>query len=274
MTNREHESSTLAFSRTKWRQLFALAQQILYQELVLLIRYPVNTLGRFISLVMLFVIIFFGGRAIGGAAFDDSLSGIIVGYFLFTMVTAAYTGLAKDVMREAQWGTLEQLFMSPHGVGTVFTIKTIVNILLSFLWGFVLLATMLIITNQLLIIDALTIIPIITITLLSVIGIGFIFAGFALVYKRINNVFALVQFVFIGLIAAPTADKKAFSVLPVTQGSEMLYQAMNEGVRFWEFSMLDLSLLVAVGVIYLTIGYAVFLLLLHRARRLGVMGHY
>ena len=91
----------------RWRLFAALVWQLFYQQFILLVRYPVNTLGRFVTMFVFFAIIFFGGQAVAGPAFADSLSGIVMGFFLFTMVTVAYSGLAWNATREAQWGTLE-----------------------------------------------------------------------------------------------------------------------------------------------------------------------
>ncbi|WP_049924387.1 ABC transporter [Halopiger djelfimassiliensis] len=269
-----NESSLPTGTDRRLRHLLALGRQLLVKRFVLLVRYPVNTLGRFLTTFVFFLVIFFGGQAMGGPAFDDSLGGLIVGFFLFTLTVTAYSGLAWNITREAQWGTLEQLFMSPHGFGTVFVLKSIVNVLESFLWGFSMLGAMVVLTGQPLVVDVVTIVPIATLALLSVIGIGFLFAGLALLYKRLENVFQLVQFAFVGLIAAPAADTPAVTVLPLVKGSELLLIAMNDGTSLGEFPLADLGLLFAVGVGYAGLGYVAFHLAQRRARRRGVMGHY
>jgi ABC-2 type transport system permease protein len=49
---------------------------------------------------------------------------------------------------------------------------------------------------------------------------------------------------------------------------------MLDGTRLWEFSAVDLGLLVAVAVGYFLAGYLVFQYATRRARRLGVLGDY
>ncbi|WP_247003373.1 ABC transporter permease [Halosolutus gelatinilyticus] len=268
------EPGTSVPDRGSLRLLLALARQIAYKRVVLLVRYPVNTLGRFLTTLLFFLMLFYGGRELGGAAFDDSLGGLIVGFFLFTITVTAYSALAWNVTREAQWGTLEQLFLSPHGFGTVFVVKTIVNLIESFCWGFAMLAAMMLISGRFLTVDVATVVPIATLAVLSVVGVGFLFAGLALVYKRLDSVFPLVQFSFVGLIAAPTIDEPALAALPLVAGSNLLVRAMTEGTRLWEFPLADLALLVAVGVGYAALGYAAFYVAQRRARKLGVLGHY
>lgn len=254
--------------------MIALCSVVVRKQLRLLVRYPVNTGSRFLTLYAFFLAIFLGGQAVGGAAITDSLDGIIVGFFLWTLATVAYSGLAWNVTREAQWGTLERLFMSPHGFGTVMSVKSAVNVALSFLWAGVLLAAMLVTTGRTLTIDPLTVVPLALFALASVVGIGFVFAGLAILYKRVENLFQLVQFGFIGLIAAPVGSYPLLRLLPLTHGSYLVRVAMTEGTRLWELPTWELGLLAATSMAYLGLGYYCFHRAQRRARRLGVMGHY
>lgn len=254
--------------------LLALVKVVVRKQILLHIRYPINTLTRFLSMFIIFAVIFFGGQRVSGAALTDSLDGIIVGFFLFTLATVAYSGLASNVSQEAQWGTLERLFMSPHGFGTVMTVKTLVNICISFIWGGTLLVAMMLTTGRWLHLDPLTVIPLAALTLVSIVGIGFVFAGLAIVYKRIESGFRLMQFVFIGLIAAPAGRVEMLKLLPVTHGSYLTGVAMEQGSSLWEFPIQELGLLVGTSVIYLLAGFYCFHVAQLRARREGLMGQY
>jgi len=254
--------------------LLTLVRVVAYKKLLLLRRYPVNTLSQLVTLYLFFAVLFFGGQALAGPALADSLSGLIVGYMLWSMAIAAYGGLSWAVMREAQWGTLEQLYMSPYGFGTVMAVRTTVNVVESFVWGALILASMLVTTGETLALDPLTVVPLVVLTLAPVVGIGFVFGGLALVYKRIESMFQLVQFVLIGLIAAPVGLSPVIRYLPMAQGSHLLQRAMGEGVHIWEVPATDLVVLVGTGVGYLFAGYLVFLKASTVARKRGVLGHY
>jgi ABC-2 type transport system permease protein len=244
------------------------------KKLLLLVRYPVNTISQLGTMLLVFGVIFFGGRAVAGAAITDSIEGIIVGYLLWTMSVAAYGGLSWGVAREAQWGTLEQLFMSPFGFGPVMAVKTVVNVLEAFLWGAVTLAVMMAVTGRWLAIDPLTVVPLVALSLAPAVGIGFVFGGLSIRFKRIENAFQLIQFVLIGLIAAPVGQYPLLRWLPLAQGSKMLRTAMQDGVSIWAFPAGDLAVLVLTAVVYLGIGYGAFHYCQRWARREGVMGHY
>lgn len=245
------------------------------KQLILLKRYWINTSMLLITSYVFFALIFYGGQAVAGPAIENSLDGIVVGFFLFTATIAAFFGTAQNIQREAQWGTLEQLFMSPHGIGRVMAIKSIWNVLFSIAMALALLVIMLLTTDRSLAVDAVTIGVLMILSLATVLGIGFLFAGLSLLYKRIENVQQLMQFGFIGLIAAPPAiESSLLGLLPLSQGSAMLIEAMTEDVTLWEFAATDIAVLVGAGVVYLSAGYLAFHLCVRRARRLGVMGHY
>ncbi|WP_368411870.1 ABC transporter permease [Haladaptatus halobius] len=212
--------------------------------------------------------------ATDGTALVGTFDGLVVGWFLWTMSLTAYFSLAMNITRESQWGTLEQLYMSPYGFGSVMGAQVVANVLESLLWGASILLLMLVTTGRTLSVDLLTIVVISVLTLLSVVGIGFVFAGLALLYKRIENVSQLMQFVLIGLISAPVVGIPVLRLLPLVQGSVMLQKAMQNGVRLWEFSAIDLSLLVGSAIVYSLLGYLVFRWCTDRARKNGVMGHY
>lgn len=252
---------------------------VVYKRALILVRYPMNTFAQLVSVYLFFAVIFFGGRAaansVGGAsAFGETLDGLIVGWFLWTMALTAYFSLAMNVTNESQWGTLEQLYMSSYGFGSVMAASVVAFLLESLLWGAIILPLMLLTTGRHLAVDLLTVAPVSVFALLSVVGIGFVFAGLALLYKRIENVTQLMQFVILGLVAAPIADFPPLRYLPLVQGSAMLQGAMQNGTRLWEFPTTDVLVLLATGVGYCLVGFAAFNLAAQRARRKGVMGHY
>lgn len=75
--------------------LLTLLKVVFYKQYILFVRYPVNTASLFLTLVMFFTLIFFGGKAIAGPSLTDSLNGIIVGFFLFTLSITSYSGLDR-----------------------------------------------------------------------------------------------------------------------------------------------------------------------------------
>lgn len=254
---------------------------ILRMNFLLLARYRVNFAIQIVGMYLFFAVLFFGGQAAvsnvgesGVGALGSTLDAFIVGWFMWTMSQTAYFSLSREVTQESRWGTLEQLYMSPHGFGTIMLTKVAVNMFLSVIIGAIMLALIILTTGRSLAIDVISIVPVVLLALISIVGVGFIFAGLTLIYKKLDSVSQLMQFVIIGLIAAPGADNSLLNLLPLVQGSGMLQEIMREDVRLWEFSSLELFLLCGTALFYLGIGYVVFRYCTRVARSRGVMGQY
>ena len=251
-----------------------LARAVLYREYLIFVRYPANAFGAIIISMFFFAVLFFGGRMVAGQALTDSIEGIIVGYFLWTLSVGAYSSISNDIGSEVQWGTLERHVTTPFGFAPVALLKGVAKVVRTFLISSLILGAMLLLTGEQLSLHLPTIVIIAGLTISSVLGLGFAAGGVTVLYKRIGNWLNLLQFGFVVLVSAPALEISWLSVLPLAHGSGMLQRAMVDGVRLWEFSPLDLGLLLAVAVGYLAVGYGIFQVTTSRARELGVLGDY
>ena len=253
---------------------YRLARAVLYREAVLFVRYPANAIGGVVIAVFFFGVLFYGGRMVAGRALTDSIEGIIVGYFLWTLSVGAYSAISNDIGSEVQWGTLERHVMTPFGFAPVALLKGVAKVVRTFLTSGIVLGVMLVVTGTALELNALTIVVVAGLSITSVLGLGFAAGGITLLYKRIGNWLNLLQFGFVVLVSAPSLGIPWLRYLPLAHGSGLLQRAMLDGTRLWEFPAADLGLLVAVAVGYLGAGYLVFQYATRRARRLGVLGDY
>ncbi|QSG08576.1 ABC transporter permease [Halapricum desulfuricans] len=253
---------------------YHLARAVLYREFLIFVRYPANAIGGIVVSLFFFGVLFYGGRQLAGQALTESLEGIIVGYFLWTLSVGAYSSVSNDIGSEVQWGTLERHITTPFGFAPVALLKGVAKIVRTFLTSLIVLVAMLLMTGTTLRIEPVTTISVAGLAITSVLGLGFAAGGVTVLYKRIGNWLNLLQFGFIVLISAPVFDAPWTRLLPLAHGSALLQRAMVDGTRIWQFSPFDLALLVGVAVGYLAAGYLVFHYATRRARRLGVLGDY
>ncbi len=253
---------------------YHLARAVLYREFLIFLRYPANAIGGVVVAVFFFGVLFYGGRLLAGQALAESLEGVIVGYFLWTLSVGAYSSVSNDIGSEVQWGTLERHITTPFGFAPVALLKGVAKIVRTFLTSAVVLAVVLLMTGTSLRIEPVTVVSIAGLAITSVLGLGFAAGGLTVLYKRIGNWLNLLQFGFIVLVSAPVFDAPWTRLLPLAHGSALLQRAMVDGTRLWQFSLVELALLVGVAAGYLAGGYLVFHLSTRRARRLGVLGDY
>lgn len=261
-------------------ETLVLARAIAWKSIVLRMRYAFNTATNVITVYAFFLLLVYGSRTVAPTPapvpeiIPSSLSSLVVGCFLLLMATVAYSSVSWELIREAQWGTLEQLFMSPIGFGWVVLITTSVNVAVSFTYGIVLLALLSLMTGDSLVIDPLTVVPIGLLALGSAVGVGFTLGGLALVFERIGNVFQIVQLAFVVCVVTPVEGSLLLKLLPLSLGGYLLRRSMDAGLTLWELPQFDLGLLLVKSIAYVVIGYAVFQYAGHVARNQGQFGRY
>jgi ABC-2 type transport system permease protein len=102
---------------------YHLARAVLLREFLLFVRYPANAIGGVVVALFFFIVLFYGGQLLAGRALADSIEGIVVGYFLWTLSSGAYSSISNDIGSEVQWGTLERHVTTPFGFAPVALLK-------------------------------------------------------------------------------------------------------------------------------------------------------
>jgi ABC-2 type transport system permease protein len=233
-------------------------------------------LSSIITLYLLFLIIFLGYRAVGGQSvnFGNTVDGITVGFMLWTFSIGAYSLLAWNLMNEAKMGTLEQLYMTPLGFDKLCIFRIICDFFLNLLFVIPILILMMATTGRWLHIDILSLIPLFIFTLASAYGIGFISGGLGLVFKQIRSFFQILQFVFIGFIAAPVDKLPGLKLLPLSLGAKLIGKVMIHKLSVIKLPPLDLLELVLNGLFYFGLGFLLFKICERIAKQRALLGHY
>lgn len=263
-------------------KLSALASVVWNKAIILLKRYAFNTITQMVSVYFLFLVVFFGARgitaAVGGSpiALGDTLDATIVGFFLWFLALASYAELAYSIMNEARLGTLEQLMMSPFGFRWVAVFEVAASTVTSLVMSGFVLAAMLVTTGRQLQIDFITIVPLLLLVTVTAFGMGFMLAGLALIYKRIDALFQVMQFVFIILIGAPAfvSSTSILSVLPLSLTTSLIHEAMTDGTFLTELGAARLLTALVNAAVYFGVGLYVFGRMERKARLSGTLAQY
>jgi len=239
-------------------------------------RYPLNLAFSLLTLYLIFLIIFYGAKTLGGgsAALGETLSGIVVGFLLWVLVLSTFNDLAWDLTREAQEGTLEQLYMSPLGFGWVAISHLLSSLILTLGVLAFLLLFMMASSGRWLHIDLISLIPLLLLTLAGIYGLGFAMAGLALVFKQVQAALQAFQFVWVILIAAPLDKFPFLKYLPLSWGTSLIGRVMIQGESIIQIPWSDLLFLTANSAVYCALGFAAFKRLERVAKERGLLGHY
>lgn len=250
---------------------------IFRRDLALMRRYIFNSISSFVTLYIVFLLIFTGLRAFEGIApgstGSQTLEYYIVGFFMWSFAISAYSDLSWGLTNEAQAGTLEQLYLAPCGFRWISLFITFSSLTLSLIPVVISLVAMMATTGKWLSLDLVSLVPLMFITVLGAVGIGYALAGLALVFKRVQAAFQIMQFVFVGFQTVPTRLWWA-KLLPLNAGNALIGEVMVNGRRLWELPAGVVLVALAVGAAYLAAGMFVFSRCERVAKDRGLLGHY
>ncbi len=239
-------------------------------------RYAFNTLSGLVTLYLIFLLIFAGAKYAQGFGinlFGESLEGLVVGFLVWTFALSAYSDLSWSIMREAQQGTLEQLYMCPFGFRFVSFAWIVSSFLTTFVFSGTLLFLMMVTTGKYLHLPIGTLLPLAFLTVAPIYGVGFVMAGLALVFKRIQAFFQILQFVFVFFLFTPP-DSWWAKTLPLSLGTRLIGKVMTEGQSPRDLPPLDLLVLLGVAAFYLGLGLLIFSVCERIAKNRGLLAHY
>lgn len=239
-------------------------------------RYIFDTLSGIVTIYGFFLILFFGARVFGGdrPGFGHTLSQVVVSYALWALTMFALGALTYDLTQEAQQGTLEQLSMSPFGLSHVLVARVFSTLGVFFGVWIVLLVSMMATTGRWLNIDVVSVLPLLGLTMLGIVGVGFVLAGLAIVFKRVQNALQIHQIAIFALVVAPLDQVPIVKYLPLAWGAALLRRVMVDGTSIFRIPAGDLLFLLANSAVYFFGGILVFRLFERAARERGLLGHY
>ncbi len=248
----------------------------LKQNFTMMRRYLFNALSGFATLYMVFALLFMGAKSIsGGAIFlGNTLEGLFAGYVTWMLAILGCTDLAWNVTNEAQTGTFEQQYLSPVGYKWIAVYNGLFNFLSNSLMVMVITLSMSLTTGQKVHLDMWSILPIMLSVYLQATGMGFALAGLALIYKRVQAFFQIVQFAIIGLFMIPWDRFPWAKFLPLAMGQRVLQRVLMNGDKLWEVPPSELLVMAIVTFVYLFLGTACFSLAESKAREKGLLGQY
>lgn len=247
-----------------------------------LIRYKFNTITSIFTLYLLFMVMFLGveffGRSmeVTTALLDESLENFVVGYFLWTIMYMAYQDTAYSITNDSSTGTLEQISMSNLGLESVLITRSIANILINMAICFIVLLAIMNSTGYYLKGNLIAIVPPICIGIFSIMGIGLIFGGLALIFKRIKAILNIVQYFLIALVFPTEIGSEALSnlLIPFRPSINNVYSIVLGKISLGDLALTDYLFMIVNSLIYLAIGAFFFKECTKIAKKKGLMGQY
>lgn len=243
--------------------------------LIELKRYLPNTVSMVLTFYAIFVFMLLGVRFVGDPSVaDENVRYLLVANGFWFLLMLGVQSLGWELSNEALRGTLEQLYMSTVPTWLILLFRMAASFLVNLLILSVLTVLSMVTAGVWLDIDVLALAVILPGTMLGVSGLGFVVAGLTIVYKQVNAMLQLVQFVLMGIAFAPLSLSPLLELAPAAKGIDMVRKVMAEGLPLASFSAADWGSLLLNGAVYFLLGLIAFKLLERRAMRRGLLGHY
>ena len=265
--------------------LFKLFRAELVRSVLLLIRYPIEFIVGLGILYSLFMGLFLGARSLvqDPRTMGASIDSFVISYVLWFFVISALGRLAFQIQEEAQAGVLEQIFLNYPRVLGLLLVRCLVDFFESFAMVAVLLVLIMASTGRWITLTAVElgqVILLFSLTVIGIYGFGLIFAGLALVFKRLGQLGAIAQFAFF-LIAYLPLDSLALWLrlllycLPLSLGAQLIKLVAVEHYDIFAAAVQPklLGLLVN-SLAYLLFGSLIYLACERRAKMDGRLGQY
>jgi ABC-2 type transport system permease protein len=240
---------------------------------------------RFNSIAELFVMgfVFVGASFLLGRGQFDSVevTSMLLGYVVWYFGLTAISNMSYNLMEEARTGTLEQMFMSPVPMGVI-VLGRVFAVLVTATAQIGIVAVVVALLMKLQIPMRLEGIPIFLLTIMGLLGFGFVIGGLTLIYKQVFAIANLIQNAFVFLTGAlmpvslfPDWLQFLSKLLPSTQGiivlrhvvldGQSLLSTWNDGSLIW---------LIVNSSVYFIGGLLFFTYCENIAKNQGTLGQY
>jgi ABC-2 type transport system permease protein len=241
--------------------------------------YKFSILVELLGIGMVFTgVVFFVGRGeLAQADLQSSLLGFLITSYAIVMVSQ----MSWNLTNEAQTGTLEQMYMSPIPSGLLIFGRTIATLITGTI-ELLIVATALILALNIHIAFDWQMIPVLLITLIGLAGFGYMVAGATIVFKQVGplaniveNLLLFINGTFLPVDYMPGWLATIARIYPTTQGIIVLRQIALDGLSLHEvWTDGSLILLIAHSLVFLILGWLVFVWCERVARRRGTLGQY
>ena len=238
-------------------------------------RYLPNTISMFVTFYVIFLAMLLGVTVVGDpAAMDQNVRFLLVGNAVWFLLLGGINSIGWEVTTEATRGTLEQLHMSPVAARWILLARLVGNLATNLaIVGLMLLASMAT-TRTWLAVDLPFLAAVLVPMLLAVAGLAFAVAGLAVVYKQVQAMLQISQFVFLAMAFVPLATAPWLELAPAVKGIDMLRASLVDGAGFAATGPLDWLSLLLNGAAYFALGILAYAAAERRAIARGLLGRY
>lgn len=247
----------------------------LSKQLIEMRRYLPNTVGELVTFYAVFLLLFLGIQTMGDPAqADGNIRYVIVSNAFWMLLVMTFMTMASELANEAIRGTLEQLYMSPQPAWLIILARAVSNLGIYVILTVLIVVLAMLTSGQWLSFTVPAALLLGIPTMAAILGLGFIGAGLALVFKQIGSLLQIGQFVLMAMAFAPVGVLPGLELLPAMKGIDLVRSVAVGEPQLANIPAADWWLLGLNGAVWLALGLGTFRLLERRALNRGLLGKY
>ncbi len=255
--------------------MFEVLRVNLSKQLIEKRRYLPDTIGEIITFYAIFLMLFLGIRTMGDpASASENIRYIIVSNAFWMLLVLMFMTMAGELANEAIRGTLEQLYMSPQPAWVIILARALANLFIYMLLVVMVVLLAMFTSGQWLSFSLPAALLLGVPTIAAVLGLGFIGAGLALVYKQIGSLLQIGQFFLMAMAFAPVAVLPGLELLPAMKGMDLVRSIAVGDLQLAQIPAADWWVVGLNGFGWFAVGLLIFRLLERRAINRGLLGKY
>ncbi|WP_142383454.1 ABC transporter permease [Bacillus sp. V3-13] len=198
---------------------------------------------------------------------SNSRAIFIVSYALWYFSLAIITEPGWVILNESTRGTIEQWWLSPYSFWIILFSKIIADNIVNSARTVLLVILILITTNSSVELG-LNSLAVLLISLLGMYGIGFVMAGVALVYKRVQDIIPILQYLLLAVISLPPNDSFYAIIMPIYSTTILLKRSIVGNSIF----ISEYLLFVITSILTFCMGVLFFIICETNVRKRGTLG--
>ncbi|NMH60136.1 ABC transporter permease [Alteromonas ponticola] len=235
-------------------------------------QYWFETVTALLMIVGIFVGLFFGVKSLmPGMSEGDSLDGLVFGFLLWSFASSAYNAVAKSIIEDTQKGYIEHLFMCPAGFSKLMLTRTLAELIIGY--GYLILIAFVAMwaTDNWIDINFFWLFCLLMLAAPSLVGLGFLISGLALLFKKVETVGMMLSLAFMGLVALDGLPFNIFTLLPFVPGASL---ARDVIVAQQPVNLVHVGIVALNSLVYCLVGLMVFRRMEKLAKQRNLIGKY
>lgn len=235
-------------------------------------QYWFETVTSMVLVLGIFAGLFFGVKSmVPGMEEQQSLDGLVFGFLLWSFAAGAYQSVTKSIVDDTQKGYSEQLFIAPMSFVNLMLVRAVAELLVGYLYLMIFAYAVMWMTSNWIDINFAMLFLLLMLAAPSLVGLGLVVSGLALLFKKVETVGMMLSLAFMGLVALDGLPINVFTFLPFVPGASLARDIIldQHAFNWYHFGIVLLN-----SGIYLSVGIWAFKKLETKAKRKNLIGRY